>query len=334
MRTSGIFSNMGPVVGRVRWVMLGALASGMLPAFAQDYPSRPVRLVVPFEAGGSTDTQARGIGAELARHLAQTVLIENRTGAAGLIGADLVAKSKPDGYTVCVCATTQTILAPYSEIKAPYDAAHDLVPVTQLWSDDGTVVVRSSLGVNSMADLVALARRSPGKLSYGSNGPGSTTHLGTLMLLNATGTSMLHVPYKGEQPAATDLIADRLDVLYLSVTVASRFAGGGKLKVLAVRGTARNNLLPDVPTLSEAGVANAESSTQGGLFVAAGTARPIVDRLYTAASQAVNAPEVKARISAAGQQPVGSRPEVYAAYLQSERERWGKVARLVAGRKD
>ena len=324
----------GFVLKRAMLALCSGLALLATPVIAQDYPSRPVRLIVPFESGGSTDTQARSIGGEMVRHLGQPLVIENRTGAGGLIGADLVAKSRPDGYTVCVCATTQTILAPYSEIKAPYDAARDLLPVTQLWTDDGTIVVRAGLGVNTLGELIAMAKANPGKLTYGSNGLGSTTHLGTLILLSATGTSMLHVPYKGEQPAVNDLLGDRLDVLFLSVTVASRFVSGGKIKLLAVRGSTRNSLLPDAPTLSESGVANAESSTQGGLFVAAGTPAAVIDKLFNAASLAVNAPEVKARIAAAGQQPVGSRPDAYAGYLQRERERWGQVARAISGGKN
>lgn len=298
----------------------------------QDFPSRPLRMVIPFETGGSTDIQARIIAAEMTRNLGQTVIAENRTGAGGFIGADVVAKSRPDGYTLCFCTTTQTILAPLANPKPPYDAARDLQPVTQLYIADGTITVRPGLGVNTFAQLVARAKANPGKLNYGSNGLGSTTHLGTIMLTGATGIDMVHVPYKGEQPALNDLLGDRLDVLFLSVTLASRLAKTGQLKILAVRGLTRNALLPDVPTIAELGFPGAESTTHGGLFVAAGTPPAIVEKLYETTSRAVNAPDIKARIAQEGQVTVGNRPEVYAAWLQSERERWAKVARTLGPR--
>lgn len=220
---------------RVMGFALPALWSICGIAAAQDgFPSRPVRLVVPVEAGGATDVQARHFAAEWAPRLGQPVIIENRPGAGGAIGADLVVRSKPDGYTLCLCSTSQLVLLPLTTPKYPFVPLRDLAPVTPLYVADGTIAVRPGLGTRTFADFIALARANPGKLTYGSTGTGGIIHLTGVLLSNLAGIRMVHVPYKGEQPAANDLVGERIDMAPLSALLAERLAKAGKLRVLAV----------------------------------------------------------------------------------------------------
>jgi tripartite-type tricarboxylate transporter receptor subunit TctC len=297
-------------------------------AQAQDFPSRQVRLVVPVEAGGATDVQARMFASEWARGLGgPPVIIDNRPGAGGAIGADAVAKSRPDAYTVCFCSTSQLVLLPLTEKQYPFVPLRDLQPVTPVYVADGTIAVRADLGVKTLGEFIALARANPGKLSYGSTGTGGIIHLTGALIATMTGTDILHVPYKGEQPAANDLMTGRIDMVPLSALLAERMARAGKLKVLAVRGFARNPLLPEVPTMAEAGFPGAETPNHGGLLVAAGSPLPAVEKLYAAAAAVLNQAEIKERFIQGGQRAFVLRPEAYAGFLRQETEKWGKVVR-------
>ena len=307
--------------------LVAALSSG--GAVAQDvFPSRAVRLIVPVEAGGATDVQARMFSAEWAKGLGgQPIVIDNRPGASGAIGADAVAKSKPDAYTVCFCSTSQLVLLPLTEKEYPFVPLRDLQPVTPVYVADGAITLRQNLPANSLKEFVALAKASPGKLSYGSTGTGGIIHLTGALISQMTGIDIVHVPYKGEQPAANDLVAGRLDMVPLSALLSERLSKAGKLKVVAVRGTARNPLLPDVPTMAEAGFPGAETPNHGGLLVAAGSPMAAVEKLYSAAAEVLNQPEMKERFVKGGQRAFVLRPEAYAAFLRQENEKWTRVVK-------
>ena len=315
-------------------LLTGVLAAG--PALAQDtFPSRQIRLVVPVEAGGATDVQARMFSTEWAKGLGgQPVIIDNRPGAGGAIGADMVAKSRPDAYTVCFCSTSQLVLLPLTEKQYPFVPLRDLAPVTPVYVADGTIAVRPDLPVNTLKEFVALAKASPGKYTYGSTGTGGIIHLTGALIGTMTGIDIVHVPYKGEQPAANDLITGRIDMLPLSALLAERMLKAGKLKVLAVRGTARNPLLPDVPTMAEAGFPGAETPNHGGLMVAAGSPAAAIDRLYTAAAAVLNQQEMKERFVQGGQRAFVLRPEAYGAFLKSETDKWSKVVKALPSLKE
>ncbi len=305
-----------------------ALLLGCGAAMAQDnFPIRPVRLVVPVEAGGATDVQARMFMAEWAKGLAQTVIIDNKPGAGGAIGADFVAKSKPDAYTVCFCSTSQVVLLPLTEPDYPLVPLRDLQPVTPVYVADGTIVVRLGLKVKTLAEFIALAKASPGKLTFGSTGTGGIIHLTGVLIGNMAGINIVHVPYKGEQSAVNDLLGDRIDMVPLSALLAERMAKAGKLRVLAVRGTARNPLLPDVPTMSESGLPGAETPNHGGLLVAAGAPAAAVEKLYTAAATALASADIRDRFMQSGQRVFVARPEAYASFLRQETDKWARVVK-------
>jgi tripartite-type tricarboxylate transporter receptor subunit TctC len=307
---------------------LSGLASHAGLGLAQDsFPSRAIRLVVPVEAGGATDVQARMFAGEWTKGLGQPVVIDNRPGAGGAIGADMVAKSKPDAYTACVCSTSQLVLLPLTAKSYPFVPLRDMQPVTPIYVADGTMAVRTDLPVNSLKEFIALAKASPGKFSYGSTGTGGIIHLTGELINTMTGTSIVHVPYKGEGPAANDLVAGRIDMLPLSALLAERLHKAGKVKVLAVRGFARNPLLPDVPTMAEAGFPGAETPNHGGITVAAGSPMSAVERLQSTAVAVLNLPEIQERFVKGGQRAFPLTPAAYATFLKQETEKWTRVVK-------
>ncbi len=318
------------------------LAAGLAALFAvgaavaqESFPSRQIRLIVPQEAGGATDVQARMFSTEWAKGLGgQPVIIDNRSGAGGAIGADAVAKSKPDGYTVCVCSTSQLVLLPLTEKDYPFVPLRDLQPVTPLYVADGTIAVRPDLPANTLREFVALAKASPGKYTYGSTGTGGIIHLTGVLIGDMTGIDIVHVPYKGEQPAANDLITGRIDMLPLSALLAERMFKAGKLKVLAVRGTVRNPLLPNVPTMAEAGFPGTETPNHGGLLVAAGSPMPAVEKLYTTAAAVLNQPEIKERFIQGDQRAFPLTPAAYATFLKQETDKWSRVVKSLPSLKE
>jgi tripartite-type tricarboxylate transporter receptor subunit TctC len=245
-----------------------------------------------------------------------------------------VAKSRPDAHTVCFCSTSQLVLLPLTEKQYPFVPLRDLQPVSPVYVADGTIAVRVDLGVKSLAEFVALARSSPGKFTYGSTGTGGIIHLTGALIGNMTGINVVHVPYKGEQPAANDLMTGRIDMLPLSALLAERLARVGKIRVLAVRGVARNPLLPEVPTMAEAGYPGAETPNHGGLLVAAGSPMPAVEKLYSAAAAVLNQAEIKERFVQGGQRAFLLRPDAYAAFLRQETEKWTKVVRSLPSLKE
>src|SRR6266511_2822945 len=291
----------------VALLLVASLAAGASPA--QDYPSRPVRMVVPFSPGGSTDTLARIVGQKLTERSGQPVIIENRAGAGGHIGAEQVAKSAPDGYTLLLGGVPHAISASlYS--KLPYDLARDLAAIAEVASFPSAIVLHPSLPAKSVKELIALARARPGRLSFGS-----------------AGVSMVHVPYKGSGQLVGDLLAGQVQLASMGLPVAMPHVQSGKLRAIAVTGAARSPLLPEVPTVSEAGLPGFEVTSWYGVFGPAGLPADIVAKLNSEIGSAVTAPEVKERLAALGAEPSVKAPDQFARYVRQEITKWAKLVR-------
>ena len=293
----------------------------------QDYPSKPVTLVVPFPPGGTTDLVARALGESLARSLGQPVLIESKPGGGTTIGADYVAKSKNDGYVLLVGAVHHTI-APSVYKKLPYDFQKDLTPITTVAMVPNVLAVNAAATpAKTVAELVALAKASPGKLSYGSNGNGTAQHLiGTLFQME-TGTELLHVPYKGSAPLTTDLLAGQVTMSFDSIPPQIQHIRAGKLRALAVATPTRSSLLPDVPTLQEAGHKDFDIQTWYGILAPAGTPPAIVARLNAEMLKVIRSPDFVQRMKDAGCEPLGGTPAEMAARIASETTKFAKIVR-------
>jgi len=293
----------------------------------QDYPSKPVTLVVPFPPGGTTDLVARALGESLARSLGQPVLIESKPGGGTTIGADYVAKSRNDGYVLLVGAVHHTI-APSVYKKLPYDFQKDLTPITTVAMVPNVLAVNAAATpAKTVAELVALAKASPGKLSYGSNGNGTAQHLiGTLFQME-TGTELLHVPYKGSAPLTTDLLAGQVTMSFDSIPPQIQHIRAGKLRALAVATPTRSSLLPDVPTLQEAGLKDFDIQTWYGILAPAGTPSAIVARLNAEMLKVIRSPDFVQKMKDAGCEPLGGTPAEMAARIASETTKFAKIVR-------
>lgn len=305
-------------------LLLALIAITPDPLHAQAYPNKPVRLVAPYAAGGPTDSMARLIGTEMAKTLGQPVVVENRPGAAGAVGADAVAKAAPDGYTVCFCTTGPTILMPIMEPKLPYNAARDLAPVGQVHRLELSFLVGPKLAAKNITELIAIARANPGKITYASPGSGSPNHLAGELLVSMAGINLVHVPYKGEQPAMTDLIGGQVDMMVGSIFIGEPQVKAGKLRMIALTGPARAPRFAEIPTVAES-LPGFNATSHVGLHVPTGTPKDAIEKLYTAMAAAVSQPQVRERMIAEGITPLGTRPEVYGEYLRRETEKWTKL---------
>ena len=302
-----------------------ALAAGA--ACAQSYPTKAVRLVVPFLAGGSTDIVGRTVAQKLSEMWGQQVFVDNRPGGGTTIGTDNVAKSAPDGYTLLVTPAPFTI-NPSLLAKLPYDAAGDFAPITLINTTPLVLVVNPGVPANSVRELIALAKAKPGKLNFGSSGTGGSNHLAGELFNAMAGVKMVHIPYKGNAGALTDIVGGHLDVVYNGLTSALALIKGGKLRVLAVTSLRRNAALPDVPTLDETGLKGFEAVAWNGLTAPAKTPRDVIMIINADVIKVVNSPELKERLKAEGSDPVGSSPEQYAAFLRDEIAKWAKVIKF------
>ena len=294
------------------------------PGQAQDYPSKPVRLVVPYSAGGGTDFVARTVAERLTASLGQPIVVDNRAGANGATGSDIVAKAAPDGYTLLIGAAGTLVVAPHLG-PLPFDPAKDLVPITNLGTSAFIVAVNPDVPVKTLADLIALAKSQPGKLNYGSSGTGGSPHLATELFQSMAGVQMVHVPYKGLSLAITDLLGDHIQVLFMDVGLAVPFVKDGKVLALAITGSKRSAVLPNVPTVAEAGVPGYDARTWYGLLAPAGTPRPIVDRLAAEANKALDSPGMRAKLATQGLEAAGGTPEQFASFIRSESAKWAQV---------
>ncbi len=295
-------------------------------ALAQQYPSKPVRLVVPFPPGGLIDTVARNIQPRLQEGFRQPVVIENRAGAGGTVGTDVAAKSAPDGYTLLMVFDSHAV-NPHIYKKLPFDTFKDFAPISLLARNPLVLVAPPSLPATNVKELVAAAKAKPGSLAYASVGAGSSNHLVAELFKASTGTDLLHVPYKGGGPAITAVLAAEVQVMFLSATISVPHVRSGKMKALAVTGDKRSSALPNVPTLAESGIAGFEIYSWVGLLAPAGMPAPIVQRVQQAFTQAIKSPDVQAKLAEQGLEVVASSPEAFGQHLRVESDKWGKLIR-------
>ena len=316
------------VIAAIALSTLAASAAAQAP-----YPSKPIRLVVPFAPGGPVDTLARAMGPKLAEALGQQMIVDNRPGAGSVIGTDVVAKAPPDGYTLLITSSSIAI-NPAIFPKMPFDATRDLAPISQLSASALIVVVHPSVPVRSVKELIALAKARKGELVYASSGTGSAPHLAVELFSSMTATKMVHIPYKGAAPATIDLLAGHVALMFNNLISAVPNVQAGRLRALAVTGSARTAALPDLPTVAEAGVPGYEASTWYAMFAPAGTPAAIVERLHKDVSSVVKSQDIRRQLSAVGIESVGGTPEQLAKYLRSEITKWGKVAKASGARAD
>jgi tripartite-type tricarboxylate transporter receptor subunit TctC len=303
------------------------LAAACVSAQPADYPSRPIRMIIAFPAGGGSDIVGRALAQQLSEQLGQPVVVDNRGGAGGIIGTELGARAAPDGYTLTVGSSGGFAITPHLNRHLPYDPVKDFAPVGLFTRLTFVLDVHPALPAASVAEFLALARSRPGRLNFGSSGPGATAHLATEHFMALTGTKMTHVPYKGAAPAMTALIGGEVEVLFDSMPTTLPHARAGRIRPLAVTTLQRSALLPHLPTLDEAGVKGYELASWFGLFVPAGTPRAIVNRLNKAVNTATARPEMKERLSGQGAEPLGGTPEDLASYLKRELAKYGKIIR-------
>jgi tripartite-type tricarboxylate transporter receptor subunit TctC len=303
-----------------------AVTLAAVPAQSAEYPQRPVRLVVPYSAGGSTDTVARITGARLSERLGQQVVIDNRTGAGTIIGTEIVKNATPDGH-VLLMATPPLAVNPSLYAKVPYVLERDFVAVTNIAASSNLLVVHPSMPAASVKELVALLKASPGKYNYGSSGVGGAGHLAMALFTSMAAVEALHVPYKGGAPAVADLVAGRLNMMMANLTTAQPHIRAGKLRGLGVGKVKRSPLFPEMPTIAEAGVKDYEANNWNGLVAPTGTPRAVIQRLHKEIVATLQEPVIQDRMTKAGLEPVGDTPAEFAQYLKSEAAKWGKVVK-------
>lgn len=295
-------------------------------AWAQAWPSKPISLVVPFPAGGTTDVLARAVGQELSKSLGQPVVVESKPGAGATLGADFVAKSKADGYTLLMGAVHHTIASSVYK-KLPYDFQKDLTPVTTVALVPNVLVINPNVAAKNTKELLALAKASPGKLTYGSNGNGTGQHLIGAQFESMGGVELLHVPYKGSGPLTTDLLGGQITMSFDTITPVLSHIKAGKLRALAVTTAKRSPALPDVPTLDESGLKGFNFGTWFGILAPANTPRDVVVRLNAEIVKIVNAPDFKKKMEDIGAEPIGNTPEQMAKQIKDDTERFAKLVK-------
>ncbi len=306
---------------------ISVLATAVAPASAeaQAYPSRPLRFIVPFPPGGSTDIYARIIGPRLADALRQQVVIDNRPGAGGALGADLAAKAPPDGYTIWLGQTNNLAIGPAMRTKNSYDPVRDFSPITLLMQAPQVMVVNAGSPITSIKELIAAAKSKPGSLTFASAGIGSSGHVAGELLNQAAGVNITHVPYKGASPAMIDLRGGRVTFLATSLASAAQFVKDGKIKGIATTGLKRARLMPDVPTVAESGVPGFEVASWHGMLAPAKVPREIIARLNREIVAILDKPEVRDALLSEGGDITPGTPEEFAVFLKSEAQKWAKV---------
>ena len=302
------------------------LCMGAGSAQAQAWPSKPVSLIVPFPAGGTTDVLARALAERLTQTLGQTVLVESKPGAGATLGADYVAKSKPDGYTLLVGAVHHTIASSVYK-KLPYDFQKDLAPITTIAMVPNVLVVNSASAAKNVADLIALGKSAKDPLTYGSNGNGTAQHLIGTQFQNLTGVNLLHIPYKGSGPLTTDLLGGQVTMSFDTITPVLQHIKAGKLRALAVTTAKRSSALPDVPTLAEAGLRGFDIGTWFGVLAPAATPKDILVRLSTEMVKIIQSPEFRKRMDEIGAEPIGNTPDQMARQIKDETEKFSVLVR-------
>ena len=311
-----------------RLLAVAALAAGAtlsLAAHAQAWPTKPIRFIVPFAAGGVADVIARAVTPKLAEALGQPIVIENRGGAGGTLGTSVGAKSAPDGYTFVVPAASHTT-TPSLYTKLDFDPVKDFVAVTKIADVPYLLVVPTSSTAKNLAEFIAFAKANPGKLTFGSAGNGSSNHLAGELLAGQVGTSFVHVPYKGSAPALVDLLSGQIAFMFDTVNTSAQHIKGGKLRALGVGTAQRSALVPEVPPIADT-LAGFEAATWVGLLAPAGTPKDIVARTQSELAKIVRSPEVREKLSATGAEPVGNAPEAFGTYVAAEVQKWERVVK-------
>ena len=316
------------ILNRRRVIQAIGLAVAMSggAAMAQAWPSKPVSLIVPFPPGGTTDVLARALADKLTLSLGQTVIVESKPGAGATIGADYVAKAKPDGYTLLVGAVHHTIASIVYK-KLPYDFQKDLAPITTIALVPNVLVVNANTPAKNVAELVALAKAKPGQYNYGSNGNGTAQHLIGTQFQNLTGTDLVHVPYKGSGPLATDLLGGQINMSFDTVTPVLQHIKSGKLRALAVTTAKRSSALPDVPTLEEAGLKGFDIGTWFGVLAPVATPKDVLARLSAEMVKVIQSPDFRKRMEEIGAEPIGNSAEQMAQQIRGETEKFAKLVK-------
>lgn len=308
---------------------LTAAAAAALPhaALAQGYPAKPVTIVVPFAPGGTTDILARIVGQGLSGELGQPFIVDNRAGAGGNIGASLAAKAPADGYTLFMGTVGTHAINQALYKKMPFDPVKDFAPISRVATVPNLLVAHPSQPYKTVKELIAYAKANPGKVTYGSPGSGSSPHVSGELFKSMTGTELLHVPYKGSAPAMTDLLGGQISIMFDNLPSAIQHVRSGKLRPIAITTAKRSPELPDIPTIAEAGVPGYEAMSWFGLFAPAATPKPVLDQLNAALVKVLNQPDVKKKIAEQGGDVVAETPAQFAAFIQSESVKWGKVVK-------
>jgi len=312
----------------------GVMAALPLFASAQTYPSKPIRIIVPFAVGGSSDIMARGLGKQLAEQMGAQVVVENRPGGGGGPAMQAVVSSTADGHTLLYGTIGTNSVAPLLFRNLPVDPVRDLQPVSILALNPSVLIVNAALPIQSLEDLIRYAKANPGKLSYASAGNGSISHLATELLKTSAQIDMLHVPYKGGGAASADLLAGNISLMIETITNAMTLVKTGKVRAIANSGSRRWPTAPDLPTFSEAGVPGYQVDSWTGLFVAAGTPAPVVDRINAELVKAARDPGYRTAMSNIGVEAVSSSPQEFASFVKAEMDKWGRVIQLTGTRVD
>ena len=304
-----------------------------LPVAAQQYPSKPVRLVVPFPPGGPTDVVSRLLAPKLAELLGQQIVVENRGGSGGMIGTEQVAKAVPDGYTIIMGTIGGLAVAKSLNPRLGYDTLRDLAPITQSVSVTSILIVHPSVPAKNVRELLAIAKSSPGKLNYASSGNGTVTHLAGELLKLLGKVSIVHVPYKGGAPALTAIMSGEVDMSYENSLIITPYIRSGRVRALAVTGATRSKLLPELPTIAET-LPGYNASGWYGLLAPAATPKPIIARLHVEAAKALHSPDIVAKLASQGAEPVGNTPEEFTAFIRSEISKWANLVKAAKMRTD
>ena len=310
-----------------RLFALRALAAWMPHVQAQAYPSKPIRIVVPVATGGIADYYSRVIGSKLQETWGQPVVVENRAGGGGSIGSDIVAKSSPDGYTMVMGFVGSHAVNPYLIKNMPYDPQRDFVPVAMTIEAEGMLAVHPSVAINTVADLIAMAKAHPGKLSYASGGIGTASHLAGELFKSMTGTDIVHIPYKGNAPAIADLIGGQTHLTFATMPTVVTHVRAGKLRGVAVIGSTRSAAAPQLPTIAESGVPGFSVNNWIGLFAPAGTPGDIVRKVNAEVMRIMRLPAIAKRMEVEGERFTPNTPEEFAAFVRAEVVKWGKVVK-------
>lgn len=305
-------------------IALGATLAAFA-VLAQPYPNKPIKMILPFPAGGPTDIVARAMGQGLIDAFGQNVVIDNRPGGGGLIGATLAAKAPPDGYTVLLGGITTFGVAPSVHKNLPFDPVKDFAPVTMATRQPILLMTHPSLPTRSLREFMTLAKGRPGEINYASSGPGGSGHMAGELFKLVTGVNLVHIPYKGAPPALNDLIAGQVQVMFGTILAAAPHVRTGRIRAIAISGAQRTNALPEVPTFAQAGLPTYDASSWNGFLVPAGTPRAIVDRLNGELVRIMKTPNLLERLAGDGAEPVPTTPEEFAAFIKAEIAKWAKV---------